>query len=176
MSPDVSRTFNATVSLNSSKNSTQSPIVPVSPKVLRAVPSVKATTNDRNFHPSVRDNVKITNLMHSMKSSVITTPFVGVQIRVRHRKSSRSQYVVLTFKPKMNLTEIYLDTCDLPPPWNPETPEARRNHQPDHYCGRFGRHRKISRWIKRSNVRINNFGREALNKMNNFCPKIKSTI
>ncbi|KAM3180890.1 hypothetical protein ACTXT7_015428 [Hymenolepis weldensis] len=70
ISPDVSNTFNATASLNSSKNSTQSPIVP--PKVLRAAPSVKATNNDMNFHPSLRDCVKITNLMHSMKSSVIT--------------------------------------------------------------------------------------------------------
>ncbi|KAM3181732.1 hypothetical protein ACTXT7_013784 [Hymenolepis weldensis] len=38
--------------------------------------------------------------------------------------------------------EIYLNTCDLPPPWNPEIPEIQFNFQPDLCPARFRSLRK----------------------------------
>ncbi|KAM3172315.1 hypothetical protein ACTXT7_014784 [Hymenolepis weldensis] len=55
--------------------------------------------------------------------------------RMRHRRNLRSRYPAVTFKPKASSTE--LDTCDLPSPWNPETPETQCNHRPDRYSGLF---------------------------------------
>ncbi|KAM3180889.1 hypothetical protein ACTXT7_015427 [Hymenolepis weldensis] len=85
----------------------------------------------------------VEEIINPLKFGDPPKPHFDVQIRVLHCKILRSQYVILTFKPKMNLTEIYLDTCNLPPPWNPEIPEVRQNHRSDRYCGRFGRHRKF---------------------------------
>ncbi|VUZ47836.1 unnamed protein product [Hymenolepis diminuta] len=65
---DVSNTFTTTVSLNS-KNSTQSPVKPVPPKVSPIVTLVQRANNDKNLHPLVRDSAKVTNLVHSMRSS-----------------------------------------------------------------------------------------------------------
>ncbi|KAM3174248.1 hypothetical protein ACTXT7_010914 [Hymenolepis weldensis] len=36
----------------------------------------------------------------------------------------------------------YLDTCDLPPRWNHESPEIQQNHLLDYYSRRFRRSRK----------------------------------
>ncbi|VUZ42595.1 unnamed protein product, partial [Hymenolepis diminuta] len=63
LSPNVSNTFKTTISLNSSKNSTQSVIVPVSPKMLL----VQATNGDMRSYPSVKNSVKVINLTLSMK-------------------------------------------------------------------------------------------------------------
>lgn len=38
--------------------------------------------------------------------------------------SNKSSVRSIVFKPKVIQTEINLDTCDLPPPWNPETPQT----------------------------------------------------
>ncbi|KAM3174288.1 hypothetical protein ACTXT7_010863, partial [Hymenolepis weldensis] len=58
--------------------------------------------------------------------------------------SQTSPYSVdsLTFKSKTNPTESYLGTCDLPPPWNLETPEIKGMYRPHRYSGRFRKPRK----------------------------------
>ncbi|KAM3186134.1 hypothetical protein ACTXT7_004920 [Hymenolepis weldensis] len=57
------------VSQNSSRNSTPSPILPIFPKVLPTT-TVVQVTSDTKLHSSVRDSVKVTNLRLSMESSM----------------------------------------------------------------------------------------------------------
>ncbi|KAM3178437.1 hypothetical protein ACTXT7_002584 [Hymenolepis weldensis] len=47
-------------------------------------------------------------------------PGVGVHILEHHRKNPRFWYATLTFKPKTDPTEIYLEACYFPLLWNPE--------------------------------------------------------
>lgn len=51
----------------------------------------------------------------------------------------------LTFKLKTDPTEIYLEACNFPPPWNPEIPKILRNRWPVRYSGR---HRKTRNCFK----------------------------
>ncbi|KAM3181345.1 hypothetical protein ACTXT7_014554 [Hymenolepis weldensis] len=80
------------------------------------------------------DNVKVQLIISQRKEIVVeiinplqfrnrTRPHAGVQIWVHHHKNLRSRYTALTFKPKMELTEIYLDICDLSSPWNSRNSE-----------------------------------------------------
>ncbi|KAM3174387.1 hypothetical protein ACTXT7_010644 [Hymenolepis weldensis] len=55
MSSEDSTTSNTTISLNSYKNSTQSPVVPVSPKVLPSVNLVQAADDYMKLLLSVGD-------------------------------------------------------------------------------------------------------------------------
>ncbi|VUZ46839.1 unnamed protein product [Hymenolepis diminuta] len=57
MSPNIANTSNTTVSPNSSKNSTKSPFVLDSLKVLPTANPVEVANDDINLHPSVRDFV-----------------------------------------------------------------------------------------------------------------------
>ncbi|VUZ47099.1 unnamed protein product [Hymenolepis diminuta] len=70
MSPDVSNISTTTVSLYSSKHSVQSPVELVSPMVLTATSSVQVANDNMKLHPSLRDSVKVANLMHSVESSM----------------------------------------------------------------------------------------------------------
>ncbi|KAM3176477.1 hypothetical protein ACTXT7_006437 [Hymenolepis weldensis] len=79
MSPGVANTFTTTISQNSSKIL----IVPALSKVLSTTALVQETNDDTKLHLSVRDNVKVTNLMHSMESSmpkVVSALFVSEPI------------------------------------------------------------------------------------------------
>ncbi|KAM3183376.1 hypothetical protein ACTXT7_010482 [Hymenolepis weldensis] len=69
MSLDASNTSTTTVSLNYSKNSIQSPVVPVSPKVLSTSILVQAAIFNMKLLPLVRDSVKVTHLTHFMVMS-----------------------------------------------------------------------------------------------------------
>lgn len=71
MSPDISNTSTTTVSLNS-KNVTQYPVVLVFPKVLPTAALVQVASDNMKLQSSVRDCVKVTNLTHSMVSSIPT--------------------------------------------------------------------------------------------------------
>ncbi|VUZ52010.1 unnamed protein product [Hymenolepis diminuta] len=72
MSPNASHTSNSTVSLNSSKNSTKYPVVPVSPKVLPTATLVQTVNEDIKLHQPVIDSVKVTTFVQSEESSVST--------------------------------------------------------------------------------------------------------
>lgn len=61
-----------TVFLKSTKNFTQSPVVSDSPKVLSTAALVQATNDGVKFHPSTKDSVNVTNLMHFMEFSIVT--------------------------------------------------------------------------------------------------------
>ncbi|KAM3183136.1 hypothetical protein ACTXT7_010952 [Hymenolepis weldensis] len=61
----------------------------------------RAANDDMKLNPSVRANVKVANL--------------------------RSPCVALTFEPKTDLTEIYLDAFRLPSPQNHEIPSAKQS-------------------------------------------------
>ncbi|KAM3183960.1 hypothetical protein ACTXT7_009329 [Hymenolepis weldensis] len=126
MSPDVSYTFTTTVSPNSFENSIQF-LVPVSPKGLPTATLVRTVNDKMKLHPSVRDSVP---------------DDFDIQIWVSYLKNLRSWYATLISKPKTFVTEIYLDACCLPPPWNPDTPETQHNHRPDIFSVRFRRPRK----------------------------------
>ncbi|KAM3184157.1 hypothetical protein ACTXT7_008948 [Hymenolepis weldensis] len=56
-----------------------------------------------------------------------------------HRERLHSRYATVSPERKTNLSEVYLDTCDFPPPLNSEIPEA---HRPDRYSGLFRRPQK----------------------------------
>ncbi|VDL57987.1 unnamed protein product [Hymenolepis diminuta] len=58
-------------------------------------------------------------------------PHVGAQIWVRNRKNLRPRYAALISQPKMDLAEMYRDTCYLPPPRNIETSEIAQTVIPD---------------------------------------------
>ncbi|VUZ54839.1 unnamed protein product [Hymenolepis diminuta] len=60
MSSDVSNTSTTIVSLNSSKNSIQSPIAPVFPVVFQTATLVQGANDDMKLHPSVRVTVEVT--------------------------------------------------------------------------------------------------------------------
>ncbi|VUZ53707.1 unnamed protein product [Hymenolepis diminuta] len=66
ISPDVYNTTTAT--LNYFKKSTQSLLVPVSLRELTTPTLVHVAGNVMKLHPSVRKNVEVTSLTHSMKS------------------------------------------------------------------------------------------------------------
>ncbi|KAM3172230.1 hypothetical protein ACTXT7_014974 [Hymenolepis weldensis] len=68
ISHDISNAFGTTVSPHSSKNSTQLPVAPASPKMLPTTTPVEAANDDMKLYPSVRDNAKATNFTHSMES------------------------------------------------------------------------------------------------------------
>ncbi|VUZ52405.1 unnamed protein product [Hymenolepis diminuta] len=58
MSPEISDTSETTVSPNSSKNSTQSPITSVSPNVLPVATPIEAANDDMKLHSSARNFYK----------------------------------------------------------------------------------------------------------------------
>lgn len=72
LSSNIYNTSAITFSLNSSSNSAQSPLVPVSPKpkVLAIATLVQATNDDMKLHSSVRESVKVKNLTHSIESAM----------------------------------------------------------------------------------------------------------
>ncbi|KAM3185726.1 hypothetical protein ACTXT7_005787 [Hymenolepis weldensis] len=65
MSPDVSNISKTTISPNSSENSTQFPVLPVSPRGLPITAPVGAANGGMKLHPSVR----VTKLTDSMEFS-----------------------------------------------------------------------------------------------------------
>ncbi|VUZ44550.1 unnamed protein product [Hymenolepis diminuta] len=75
-SPDVPNASPATVSHPSTNRSTQSPVIPVSPKVhgRRGLPTatlVQAANDDMRLHQSVRECVKMSNLTHSAEVTML---------------------------------------------------------------------------------------------------------
>ncbi|VUZ43717.1 unnamed protein product [Hymenolepis diminuta] len=82
MPPDISNTSKTNVSVNSSTNSIQCPVGPVSPKVFPTVNPVEAAKNNMISHLPDGDSVKIICLSHSMESSmtkVVSKPTVRKQ-------------------------------------------------------------------------------------------------
>lgn len=71
MSPDASYSSTIIVSPNSSTNSTQSLVLPVSAKVLSTATLAEAINDNVKLQPSMRDSVKLLyNLTYSMKPSM----------------------------------------------------------------------------------------------------------
>ncbi|VUZ41250.1 unnamed protein product [Hymenolepis diminuta] len=58
------------VSLDSSRNSASSPVLPISFKVLPTITAVQVTSDDIELHSSLRDSLKVTNLRLSMESFI----------------------------------------------------------------------------------------------------------
>ncbi|KAM3184880.1 hypothetical protein ACTXT7_007481 [Hymenolepis weldensis] len=71
------------------------------------------------------------------------TPRVGVHIWVCHHKHPLSRYATISSESKTDPTEIYLNTRNPPPSRNPETPDRKCKHCPNHYSGLFRKCRKI---------------------------------
>ncbi|KAM3185563.1 hypothetical protein ACTXT7_006122 [Hymenolepis weldensis] len=87
-------------------------------------------------NPGISKIIVSTSINQFFSTRYRTTPHVGVQIWVRHRKYLRFQYAT---EPKTDATKTHLDTWDLPSPENSETPEIQRNYRPDCYSGLFRR-------------------------------------
>lgn len=95
-----------------------------------------------------------------------TTSHVGVLIRARHVKHLRSRYAIVFFEPETDPTEIYLSMCDLPLPWDPETPKTQRNHRNNRYSAHFRRPRKRFNVDPKLKHMENNFFQGCQIKMN----------
>ncbi|VUZ42910.1 unnamed protein product [Hymenolepis diminuta] len=108
-----------TLPLKSYKNSIQTSVVPVSSKLFPATTLVQAPNDDKELHPLFGDSVKVRNHRHS-----------------------HSRYAAVSSKQKTDITVMYLDIYDLPPPWHPETPETYRNHRPNRYSEHLSRPQK----------------------------------
>ncbi|KAM3171753.1 hypothetical protein ACTXT7_015983 [Hymenolepis weldensis] len=61
------------------------------------------------------------------------------QVWMRYRKNLRSHRAALTFNPKTDPMETYLDSGYNPPPWNFRIFKIQRSHWPDRYFGRLRR-------------------------------------
>ncbi|KAM3173802.1 hypothetical protein ACTXT7_011855 [Hymenolepis weldensis] len=86
-------------------------------------------------HPHVQQisMVRIGNLLTNQELHLGT----GCRLMLESKSGSTVSSI-----PKTNPMEIYLDTCDLPPPRNPETLKTPLSHRPDCYSERFAKPRK----------------------------------
>ncbi|KAM3174528.1 hypothetical protein ACTXT7_010342 [Hymenolepis weldensis] len=58
------------------------------------------------------------------------------------KTNTPNSYAATFSKPKPDPMKINLGSCDLRPPWHPETSDAQRRHHPNRYSGSFRRYRK----------------------------------
>ncbi|VUZ56722.1 unnamed protein product, partial [Hymenolepis diminuta] len=136
-------------SLDFLQNSTQSPVISVAPVVFPTATLVQAFYDGMKLHPPARGCVKVTNLTHSMESSmpkVVPALLVTKSIVLNFDAERRLMLLPKSSFQAENRSNEGLSRHMGPPHWNLETPKAQRNHHPERYFRRSRTRRKLFKW------------------------------